>query len=173
MYYSGMHYRRLQPADAEVFQKLRVSGLAESPNAFISTPAEDLRLPMATVEERLRVDRDSAVFGAWRDANLLGIAAIRREPKARLQHKASLWGVYVAPDIRGMGAGRELVRLCLAFAREMGVRQVNLGVNESNAAALRLYESLGFRTFGREECFMCVDGQWQHELHMVCVLGEE
>ena len=25
MYYSGMHYRRLQPADAEVFQKLRVS----------------------------------------------------------------------------------------------------------------------------------------------------
>jgi ribosomal protein S18 acetylase RimI-like enzyme len=55
----------------------------------------------------------------------------------------------------------------------MGVRQVNLGVNESNAAALRLYESLGFRTFGREECFMRVEGHWQHELHMVCVIGEE
>src|SRR3954468_23786382 len=162
-------YRRLTPADAEAFQALRISGLAEAPTAFISTPEEESRLDMAVVRERLRADPKFAVFGAWSGEQLLGVAGIGREQRIRLHHKASLRSVYVAPAVRRVGAGRELVQMCLSFAREIGVRQVNLGVNVSNVAAVGLYESLGFCTFGREENFMRVDGEWQHELHMVCV----
>ena len=125
---------------------------------------------MTIVEERLRHDPDYAVFGAWNGSELCGIAGIRRESKHRLQHKAWLWGVYTAPSARGHGVARDLIKLCLAFAREMSVRQVNLGVNAKNSAARHLYESLGFRSFGVERNFMCVDGEWQDEVHMVCVL---
>lgn len=165
-----MQYRRLTPSDAYQFQRLRISGLAESPTAFISTPDEDTALPMSVVEERLSHDPDYAVFGAWAEGELQGIAGIRRESKLRLRHKAWLWGVYVAPSVRGRGAAGELIKLCLEFARGMGVRQVNLGVNAKNAPARRLYENLGFRSFGVERNFMCVDGEWQDEVHMVCVL---
>lgn len=164
---SRMLYRRLSPADARAFQELRIRGLADSPTAFISTPQEDAALPMSVVEERLRHEPDYAVFGAWDQNELCGIAGVRRESKVRLQHKAWLWGVYVAPSARGKGVAAELVRLCLAFAREMGVRQVNLGVNAKNAAARRLYENIGFRSYGVERNFMCVDGEWQDEVHMV------
>ena len=95
-----MQYRRLTPSDAHEFQRLRISGLAESPTAFISTPEEDTALPMSVVEERLRHDPDYAVFGAWAEGELCGIAGIRCESKVRLRHKAWLWGVYVAPSAR-------------------------------------------------------------------------
>jgi len=165
-------YRRLTPSDASIFQTLRLSGLAESPTAFISTAEEESSLSLSVVEERLSETAESAVYGAWHGTALCGIAGIRREPKLRLQHKALLWGVYVAPGVRGQGVARELIEMCLAFAKETGVRQVNLGVNAKNAPARHLYETLGFRSFGVERNFMCVDGEWQDEVHMVCVLRE-
>jgi RimJ/RimL family protein N-acetyltransferase len=42
-----------------------------------------------------------------------------------------------------------------------------LGVNTENTAAIALYESLGFETFGVERGFMLVDGVLHDELHMV------
>ena len=167
-----MLYRRLSPADAQAFQTIRIAGLIDAPTAFISTPEEDAALPMSLVEERLRHEPDYAVFGAWESNGLCGIAGIRRESKARLRHKAWLWGVYVAPSARGRGVAGELIERCLTFAREMGVRQVNLGVNAKNAPARRLYENLGFRSFGVERNFMCVDGEWQDEVHMVAAVEE-
>jgi RimJ/RimL family protein N-acetyltransferase len=151
---------------------LRLSGLAESPTAFISTVEEESLLPLSVIEERLSETVGSAVYGAWQCSELCGIAGIRREPKLRLQHKSLLWGVYVARTARGQGVARELIKMCLAFAKETGVRQVNLGVNAKNAPARHLYETLGFRSFGVERNFMCVDGEWQDEVHMVCVLRE-
>ena len=54
-------------------------------------------------------------------------------------------------------------------ANSLGVRQVTLGVNERNAAAIALYRSLGFETFGVERGFLCIDGVLHDELHMVHV----
>ena len=55
-------------------------------------------------------------------------------------------------------------------SRMQGVRQVNLGVNAVNAPAIRLYESLGFTSFGVERGFMSLDGELYDEVHMVCLL---
>jgi ribosomal protein S18 acetylase RimI-like enzyme len=43
-------------------------------------------------------------------------------------------------------------------------------VNAENAAAIGLYGQMGFESFGREPCFMLVDGISQDELQMVCML---
>ena len=51
----------------------------------------------------------------------------------------------VAADYRGRGLGRRLVLAGLSALRPMpGLRQVNLTVAAGNAAAMRLYDSLGF-----------------------------
>jgi putative acetyltransferase len=51
----------------------------------------------------------------------------------------------VAAEFRGQGIARRLVERCIAYVREQNVRRIILVSNSQLQAALRLYESLGFR----------------------------
>jgi ribosomal protein S18 acetylase RimI-like enzyme len=59
---------------------------------------------------------------------------------------ANLEDLFVTAEARGSGLGRELVEAALERARERGCARILLDTNESNEAALRLYESVGFRS---------------------------
>jgi GNAT superfamily N-acetyltransferase len=50
----------------------------------------------------------------------------------------------VAPEARGQGAGRRLMAACLRCARDAGAPAVTLHTSPVMAAALRMYESIGF-----------------------------
>ena len=52
--------------------------------------------------------------------------------------------LFVRESERGAGIGRALARAAIANARARGCRRIELDVNESNTAALALYEDLGF-----------------------------
>lgn len=168
-----MQYRVLTSEDAAGFQRLRLQGLQETPIAFSSSYEEERDRDLSLIASRLEPDETGVVFGAFLDSTLVGVTGVRRETHSKLAHKAWLWGVYVAPEQRRKGIGRELILRTLdhAFSR-FGVRQVNLGVNTASQAAKSLYESLGFVAFGLERAFQLVDGVFYDELHMVC-LGEE
>ncbi len=56
-----------------------------------------------------------------------------------------LYDIVVAPNVRGQGLGRRLVGALLAWGAEAGAARAYLQVREGNAAAVRLYGSLGFR----------------------------
>ena len=51
----------------------------------------------------------------------------------------------VAENYRGQGIARRLVEYCLAHAREAGAARVTLVSSSRLDAAIRLYQSLGFR----------------------------
>ncbi len=70
---------------------------------------------------------------------------------------------------RGLARGL-MTRAIEEAGRWPGLRQINLGVNAANSAAIALYESLGFQTFGIERGFMQVDGVLHDERHMVRIL---
>ncbi len=63
--------------------------------------------------------------------------------------KAELGDLAVSPEARRSGVGRALVEALLEDARNHGVQLVFLEVRESNAAARRLYEEVGFEAVGR------------------------
>lgn len=110
---------------------------------------------------------DRGVFGAFEGTSLIGLVALGRENMRKLEHKALIWGMYVAPIARGNGVGRALLLEALALARSVpAIRQVNLCVNASNTAAIHLYSSVGFKTFGREPGAMLIDGELHDEIHM-------
>jgi ribosomal protein S18 acetylase RimI-like enzyme len=160
--------RALAPDDAPAFLALRLRGLREHPEAFSSSYEEERESALADVERRLEAAADAAVFGAHIEGALVGVTGVRREGRIKLAHKAHIWGVYVAPEARGRGIGERLLRLALAFARDrLGVRQVNLGVNAGNAAAVALYRKLGFAEYGLERGFMPVGGVLHDQLMMV------
>ncbi len=52
------------------------------------------------------------------------------------------------PDFRQQGLGERVVRAIIDYASESGLVSISLEVRESNAAAISLYEKLGFLSFG-------------------------
>jgi mycothiol synthase len=61
--------------------------------------------------------------------------------------------VGVDPGQRGLGLGRALTLVGLAYLRSRGLFQVMLYVDESNAPAIRLYQSLGFTHWDTDVMF--------------------
>jgi mycothiol synthase len=61
--------------------------------------------------------------------------------------------VGVDPTAQGMGLGRDLTVIGLEYLRGLGLQQVLLYVDESNVAAIRLYESLGFSRWDTDVLF--------------------
>jgi ribosomal protein S18 acetylase RimI-like enzyme len=85
--------------------------------------------------------------------NWLGVVTLEREQgREKRRHIAWILRMYVTQSSAGAGVGRALLQAAIGRARELpGVEKVNLTVAAHNARAIGLYESVGFRTFGREE----------------------
>jgi len=71
----------------------------------------------------------------------------------------SLWleSLYVDPTIRRRGLGRALVTDLLEFARDHGIRGIDLEAYRMNAPAGYLYRSFGFMRLGRERYSLKID----------------
>jgi ribosomal protein S18 acetylase RimI-like enzyme len=162
-----MQIRRLVPADAKLYRTLRLMALRESPTAFSSSYEEEFDAPIEAFAGYLVPEPGRAVFGAFAAADLVGMVGISRDSLRKAHHKGFMRSMYVAPAHRGQGAARRLVGQALAFAATAGVRQVNLTVTAGNVAAMALYESQGFKTYGVEHAGLFVDGQFHDEIHMV------
>jgi ribosomal protein S18 acetylase RimI-like enzyme len=139
--------RRLMPADASLYRKIRLAGLKDSPEAFGSMFETESRKPLSSFAERLG---SAVVFGAFRNIELLGIAAFAFRGGAKEAHKGLLWGMYVRPDVRKAGVGRRLVEAVIDFARQH-VEILQLSVVSDNEPARRLYARLGFVEYGLEK----------------------
>ena len=59
--------------------------------------------------------------------------------------EGAIQNIGVHPDCRDMGIGTGLLMKALAGFKEAGCRFVNLEVTVQNAAAIRLYERIGFQ----------------------------
>jgi len=111
---------------------------------------------------------NSFVVGAFVDGQLIGTAAFYRERGLKERHKGRIWGVYVTLGMRGKGIGRRNLKVLLERAAAIeGIEQILLSVNPAQPAATKLYESLGFRSFGHERRALRVGDRYVDEEHMV------
>ncbi len=84
------------------------------------------------------------------DGRLAGAAVLLFRARARV---ARLYSISVAPHGRGQGVGARLLAACEAEAAARGCVRLRLEVRASNARALRLYESAGYRVLARLESY--------------------
>lgn len=140
------HIRRLTGPDAEAFRRLRLVALQAHPDAFGSSVEEESPLPVAWFAERLD---GGFVVGALQDNALVGVAGLHRNDRLKTRHRGVLWGMYVAPDARGLGVGAALAARVIEEART-DLEALDLTVAAHNAAAIRLYRSAGFEEIGRQ-----------------------
>jgi L-phenylalanine/L-methionine N-acetyltransferase len=141
--------RRSDPADAEQLTRLADSVSAE-PEGWLISVAGEWR--SAGDERRflkaLRRYPHAAVFVAEReDGTLVGRLSVGRDPHPASAHVADV-GLMVAFDARRQGVGTALLQAALEWAREAGIRKLELHVFPWNEAAIALYEAFGFEREG-------------------------
>lgn len=142
---------------------------AADPTAFLSTVSEREPLPLGWWEDRLtgRDGEASLVVGAWHEGTLIGVVGALPGDRERTRHKATIFGMAVDAEHRGLGIGRLVMkRLLDELARTSAVRVVNLTVTQGNEAATQLYRSLGFEVYGTEPMAMRVGTRDIAKVHL-------
>ena len=164
---------RLTPGDAERYARFRMRMLLDSPWAYASSPEEDLARDPAEIARRLLGDA-YAIVALEEEEELIATAGVTRRTQAKSAHRAGIWGVFVDPARRGRGHGRAVMSAAIEVARRWeGVDYVDLGVSENSPEARALYESLGFRAWGREPESLDIEGRRYDEIFMSLPLPTE
>lgn len=160
--------REATPADAAVFRELRLGALQDSPIAFSADYQKNLNEPLESWEDRLTMHPDEAtIFFAEHkrsspvDNNtLIGMTGIFRGGSPKTRHAATVWGVYVQPEWRGLHIAEELINACLRWARARRIVVARLGVAATNTSAVHCYERCGFRTYATEQRALHYEGKY-------------
>jgi len=171
-----MRVERLASEHAAAYRALMLEAYAEGSGEFTSTVAEREPLPLAWWRARLGGEEDEPdrVVGAFDEGSLVGAAGLRFERRERTRHRAALYGLFVRPPYRGRGIARALVEAVLAEARAAGgANVVQLTVTETNAAAIRLYEQCGFRSWGVDPFAIRIGDRLLGKRHMWRRIGDD
>jgi RimJ/RimL family protein N-acetyltransferase len=106
------------------------------------TPGEERRYLRS-----IRRHPHAAVFVAEADGTIIGRLSIARDAHPASDHVADV-GLMVDRGHRRVGAGTALMVEAERWARQVGVRKLELHVFPYNEAAIALYEGLGYEREG-------------------------
>lgn len=102
------------------------------------------------------------LFVARLDRTIAGSAQLMRPPRYNEAQATvgQLTTSFIAPWARGHGLARMVVLAIEDAARAAGLRVLNLDVRESQGAAIKLYESLGYTRWGANPHYALIAGSW-------------
>jgi GNAT superfamily N-acetyltransferase len=132
---------QIRERDWQRLRDVRLRALGQDPAAFIETHRNASTFPEERWRERATPGERQASFAYERDDRFDGLvsAFVADDPET-----VFLVAMWVAPELRGTGAARELVQSVLEWARTRGAARVALSVEGDNPRAARLYEKCGF-----------------------------
>ena len=142
-----MDIERLSPSEWERLKQIRLAALRDAPGAFGTT----LELAQGWSDDVWRQQaRDLPTFIATLDGADVGVARGTTDGSNSDAFLVSMW---VSPALRGRHVGEQLVDAVAGWARDAGFRRLLLDVADDNAAAIALYQRLGFEPTGESSVY--------------------
>jgi len=145
--------RRLVTGEGELYRKVRLESLRESPDAFASK-YEDALLRN---EESWNSQADSSAEGSDRATYIVlgdqpcGLGAIYRD--GNQSEVGELIQMWVSPDCRGSLVSRDLLDRLFDWASLNGFSRIKAEVERENARAIRFYHRYGFALSSEEASY--------------------
>ncbi len=104
---------------------------------------------------------ERALFVGRLDGTIVGATQLLRPPRNNEAQamSATLMHSFIAPYARGHGLARMMTEAVEDCARALGYQVLNLDVRETQEAAIRLYDSLGYRHWGTHPHYARVGGE--------------
>jgi RimJ/RimL family protein N-acetyltransferase len=159
--------RRLTPEDATLYRELRLHALTDFPAAFMSSAEEERAESLDWFAQRLSPANDTTMLGAFDGQTLIGMVGFGRNSRLKTRHTGFIRSMFVMPAWRKAGVGVALLTEAVTALRQLdGLRQVYLEVLSGNAAAVALYQRLGFVQYGIQPDALCVDGELYDDMLM-------
>ena len=150
--------------EADAAEVLRTFNLTHTETDYLLTYPEENSFTIGQEAEFLKAcnKRENAIeIAAFIDGRIVGTAGI--DPigdKEKVRHRAD-FGIAVEKAYWGCGIGQALTLACIECAKQAGYLQIELEVVAENASAVRLYESVGFREYGRNPRGFRARSGWQ------------
>ncbi len=143
---SAVSVRAFEAHEWQTCRDLRLRALADAPDAFARTLAEEKGLSDAEWSSRLASSAESpSEFSAVAELGTRAVGlAYARIDLMGAPDVAHLYSMWVDPGARRSGVGWELLQAVVSWARSANARRVILRVTRSNAPAVQLYEKAGF-----------------------------
>lgn len=151
--------RRILPGEAELYRRVRLESLIESPAAFLSTyessAARSVQSWISQADGSATGD-DRATFLVLADGEPVGLASLYRDPDGA--ETGELVQVWISPSLRSGGVGKELMNAVCGWAVSHGFTGIHGEVMPGNPGAVRFYQKCGFSTYpgGGEKGMMLV-----------------
>ncbi len=168
-----MRLRMLTAKDASEYRELRLQALTTNPEAFLTIYSDYVSRSLDQIASQLEPTDDNFTLGAYAEnGQLVGTVTLVREKALKVRHIANVVAMFVLPECRRRGIARRLLLGLIAQARQLaGLEQLKLSVVMGNHAAIALYESLGFLTYGVEPNALKTEDGYLDEIHMVLPLA--
>lgn len=152
---------RLTPDRAAEWRDIRLTALADAPDAFDALYDVWKDRPMADFADRLR---GSEIWAAGDiPGQPLAVAALERGMSAAEPDLGWVMSVFVRPEARGRGMGLALLDHLAARSRRDGMTRLGLHVGRDNHGARALYRRAGFIETGGP-VFRNEFGIWEIEM---------
>lgn len=149
----------LRPFHAE--DAARILKWCKDKHSFRLWSADRFRNYPATPEELIGQYEDGHKIPlvALMDGEVIGHLMLRYPSEDKTVVR---FGFVIVDDTkRGMGYGKQMIRLAIEYAqKELGAKRITLGVFSDNHPALKCYQSIGFRITG-EDAYMIDGKEWK------------
>ena len=146
--------RRIGLDEGTLYREMRLSSLADSPDAFSTTleSATDRSLESWSEQaDGAATGKDRAIFLAFCDDQPVGIAALYGDAEDEaLGEVVQLW---VTSTHRGGRVAGELLDALVSWARDARFESLSAWVNGENRRAARFFGKHGFEMTGKTEPF--------------------
>lgn len=147
----NIQVRTFNQFEWSLYKSLRLSALKESPDAFGGTYEVARQHKDEFWQSRLRdlSSRTDCPVLAQVDSEAAGLAWGKINPSD--PETAHLFQMWVSPNFRGLGIGKELLHTVIAWGKSQCAKTIELDVTSGNSPARNLYSAVGFIAVGETE----------------------